>query len=194
MENNNIQKGINLLDKFIPKSLEFTKSLKQAEAMLEACSIAPAQIQYYLGKLKHHNKSFAGFYCNQDDKNRRDIFEALEVYCERGKLPVDQAERFYLRLEFQQGKKNEWEYEPFEALLIHKFCLMAYNKNPEYFLLNELNRQDILNIFQKTRLKNFGSYDVWAKFWVYLTKSGYNSAKTAIVNYLLNVPRLKVNN
>jgi len=183
---NRVKKGINLLDEFIPRSLEFTKSMKQAEIMLKNNWVEPKQISYYQSKLKYHNKDFAGFYCNQDTNNRRIIFNTFNIFCEKGNMPEDQIEKFHLRIEFQQGKKDKWDYEPFEALFIHYFCLLAYNKNPISFFETALNSIELVNLFKKSKLENFGRYDVWAKFWLYLSKNGYHAEKSLIAEFLFS--------
>ena len=179
-------KGIDLLDKFIPKSLEFSKSLKQAETMLKYNRVDAKKIAYYQSKLKWHNKDFAGFYCNQDTPNRRIIFKTFNVPAEIGNMPEDAQERFHLRFEFEQGQKDKWNYEPFELLFVHYFCLLSYNKNPISFFEKELKNNELVELFKKSKFENFGRYDVWAKFWLFLSKNGKEIEKQLIADYLFS--------
>jgi len=192
MENKQqIEKGIELLDELIPESLKFTKSLKQAERMMKEVYVPTSEIKYILGKMKYHNNDFAGLYCNQDAQHRQMIFKSMFVPYSSDKMPKKDTregafEHFKLQAAIARKQVNKWDYLCFEFEFLHRFCLMANNKNPLDFFCNHLKNIQLSHLFNESKLDNFGSYEIWANFWLFLSKNQCENEKFVLADYVFN--------
>jgi hypothetical protein len=180
-----IKKGIDLLDKFIPKALEFSKSLTSITKMMHVNHQDDVVAKYFKDKMKHHDMDFAGFYCNQGDRYRKICFKIFGVEYDKGELPEDYSEATQLRYKYIFAKRDKWEYESFELQLIQQYCLLAYNRNPESFFRDEIKNQALSEYFTQSKIQNYGNFKNWSNFWLYLMKTKAENEKKEIVKFIL---------
>lgn len=163
VEQQKTDEAVNLLDRILPKALALTKSRNSAKVTFLPV-IGENDTNYFLSKLKLHDMDFAGFYCNQDDKHRELIFLSLNEYYGTSNFPQDDLEKFYIKFDIANKKKNIWDYDVFEFQVLHKFCLISYNNSPISFFRKN-NLANLEEIFIKTKITNYGNFNNWAKFW-----------------------------
>ncbi len=111
-------------------------------------------------------------YMNFDNKNKKQVMNALGIQFIIEKSDPKTPSEYLDRMDFYQKCKDEkdyisyWNYVVFEINFFDHWLRMAYNNNPQYFL--EKLSDDLLKLFKKSRIKNYGSVHYWGKFWKWL--------------------------
>jgi len=194
LEKELVQKSVKYLDKVIVKYLHFTKTYKEAKKTLEWADVDKDKINYIIGKMKLHSKSFSGLFCNLDGKNQRIVLDAIHVSYEDKKDPNP---AYMTPTEYSQHRRklslirdnnyymSYWELFNFEIRLLFKWLILAENNNPET-LLKEIDIE-LWNYYEVAKIDNYGNAKNWGEFWLFL-KNHDIKKRALIAKYIIKNP------